>query len=166
MTDRVDVWLARDSLASLRPPPASIVDGRAVTAVVSVCCLHRRAGVSRFAVSLRVDEATAYRFARACRLERMWQRRVVPSVLALAALAVVPAIVGAVNSDMPLLLLTNLVLLCIATVTIIGRVTLNLQRSRHHPVVRRGRVLIRDADRATAAAWASLNPAGTVDLPG
>jgi hypothetical protein len=162
----VDVLLATDSLASLQPPPTSIVDGRPAMCVKRVCCL-RAAGASRFAVNLPVDEATARRFARTCRLATMWRRRVVPSVLAMAALGLVPAVIGVVSHNLFLLLLSGLVQLCLATLILVGRLALALQRSQHHPVlVGREHVAIRGIDRATAYTWASLNPAGAIDILG
>ncbi len=163
---RVDVLLARESLARLQPPPTSILDGRPVASVVRVCCL-RLAGVSRFAVGLRVDEATAHRFTRACQLEATWQRKVTPSVLAVAALGLVPAVIGIVNRNLSLLLFSGLVQICLATTTLVARLALTRQRSRHHPVlVGRSRVAVRGLDPATAHAWADLNPTGTIEVVG
>jgi hypothetical protein len=160
----VNVLLDRRSLAPLRPPPTSIADGRPATHVMQVCCL-RPYGPSRVVVSLRVDETTARRFARTCRRETMWLRRVVPWIFALAALNLAPAAVGVANHDLSILLLSNLALLSLAMVTLIGRVALNLQRSRHHPILTwRGDVLVRSVEPATAQAWINLNPPGAVEI--
>jgi hypothetical protein len=159
----VDVRLARDSLASLRPPPASIVDGQTPEAVMKVCCLHG-GGVSRLTVSLPLDGATARRFAGACRREAALQRKGSPLTVAVAVLGLVPGVVGVVRHDLGLLLLAGLVEICLAIVTLIVRSVLILQRSRHHPVlVGRHHVLIRGVDRETAYAWARLNPGGAVE---
>jgi hypothetical protein len=163
MPHRLDVRLARDSLASLRLPGTSIVDGQPATAVVRTCCL-RPSGASRVSISLPVDEATAHRFARTCRRERMWQRTGVPAGFVVAAVGLVPAIIGVVRQDLGLLLLVALVELGLAIITLLIRSVLILQRSRHHPVLRgRGQVLVRSVDRETARAWAALNP-GVIEL--
>src|SRR6266516_1349071 len=161
---RADVLLTRELLEGIQPPPTSIVDGGPGGDVVQVCCLHA-AGVSRFVVSLRVDEATANRFARACRLMASWQRRVIPAILAIAALALLPAVIGMVRYDLALVLLSAVAELCLAIVAVAARLVLIGQRSRHHPVLaRHGKVLIRDVDRASARAWADLNTAGSVEI--
>lgn len=163
---KVNVRLARESLASLRLPATSIVDGQAAALVVRTCCL-RSSGVSRLTISLPVDEATARRFARTCRRETMWQRTGLPAGFVIAALGLVPTVIGVVRHDLGLLLLVALVELGLAVVTIVVRSVLILQRSRHHPVLTgRGHVLVRGVDREPAHAWADLNPAGTVELLG
>jgi len=163
---RVDVRLARESLASLRLPDASIVDGQPAASVVRTCCL-RASGVSRVSMSLPVDEATARRLARSCRREARWQRTGLAVTMLIAAAALVPAVVGIVRHDLGLLLLSGLVEFGLALVTILVRSVLLLQRSRHHPTLRgRGHVLVRGVDRETARAWVALNPAGAVELLG
>jgi hypothetical protein len=166
MPHGADVWLARDSLASLRLPSTSIVDGQPAASVARTCCL-RRSGVSRVCVSLPVDEATAHRFARTCRRETTWQRTGRPITFVIAAVALGPAAIGVVHHDLGLLLLAGLVELGLAVITILIRSVLTLQRSRHHPILRAGgRVLVRGVDRATARAWADLNPPGAVEPRG
>jgi hypothetical protein len=165
MPHRVNVRLARDSLASLRLPSTSIVDGRPAATVVRTCCL-RRSGVSTVSISLPVDEATAQRFARSCRREATWQRTGLPVVAVTLAVALVPAIVGIVRHDFGLLLLACLLEWVVTVVTIVIRSMLLQQRSRHHPVLRgRHHVLVRGVDRETAYAWAALN-SGAVDTEG
>lgn len=166
MPQRVDVRLARESLASLRLPNMSIVDGQQTVSVVRTCCL-RGSGVSRVSISLPVDEATAHRLARSCRREAAWQRTGLPATMVVAAVAFIPAVVGIVRYDLGLVLLTVLTELVLAIVTILIRSALLLQRSRHHPVLQgRRHVLVRGVDPETARAWAALNPAGTVELMG
>ena len=164
MRRTVDVWLDRRSLAQLRPPPASIVDGRTAECIVRACCL-RAAGVSRLAVSLPVDEATANRFARTCRHEAMWDRRALPLVLVVGAAGLVPAVIGTAVQDLSLLLLSSLIEACLAVGTLVARSVISRKRSRHHPVLAgRGYVLVRDVDWETARSWADLNPVGTIVL--
>jgi hypothetical protein len=161
----VDVRLARSSLASLRLPSTSIVDGHPAASVVRTCCL-RRSGVSPVSISLPVDEATARRLARSCRREARWQRTGFPVILVALAVALIPAVIGVVRHDFGLLLLAGVVELGLAWLTILVRAALLQQRSRHHPVLLgRHHVLVRSVDRETALAWAALNP-GAVELKG
>src|SRR5262245_59678710 len=162
MAHRIDVRLARDSLASLRLPSVSIVDGQPAGSVVRTCCL-RRSGVSRVGMSLPVDEATALRFARSCRREAQWKRVGLPVVAVAAAAALIPAVIGIARHALGLLLLSGLIELGLAVVTIVVRLVLLRQRSRHHPLLRGRHVLVRRVDRETARAWAALNP-GIVEL--
>lgn len=165
MAHRLDVRLARDSLASLRLPTTSIVDGRPGATIVHTCCL-RRSGVSRVSISLPVDEATAHRFARTCRREATWQRTGLPVLAVAVAVALIPAVIGVVRHDLGLLLLAGVMEWGLAVITIVVRSALLRQRSRHHPVLRgRRHVLVRGVDRETARAWAALNP-GAVELRG
>src|SRR3954467_13744157 len=99
MKSKVDVRLARDTLANLRPPPSSIVDGQKPASVEHVCC-RSAGGLSKVAVWLPVDEATALRFARTCQLERMWRRKIIPFVLAGGALGLAVLAVAAAGGSL------------------------------------------------------------------
>lgn len=163
---KVDVWLAGPTLAQLAPAPRSIVNGDEAPSVVRTCCLGR-SGLSRIEVSLAVDEMTAGRFARTCRLESIWRRWVRPGVLLAAAAVVMVLVIDVGYNHSRLigpLLLASLIL---AGVTPGGRFVLWLLRSRHHPrVVERSNVLIRDVDRETARVWADANPPGAINIVG
>jgi hypothetical protein len=161
---RVDVWLAGSTAAQLTPPPRSIVDGDEAAYVVRTCAL-RREGLSRLAVHLAVDEATAERFARACRLETIWRRKVIPAVLLVVVSDVIAFTIDAAFNDERLQGLLFLATLILAAIMLGGRFMLILLRSRHHPkLVEKNNVVIRDVDRETVRMWVDLNPKGTIEI--
>lgn len=168
MTDvhsTVDVRLAKDALARLTPPPGSIVNGDLNPLIVRTCCL-RRVGVSRLHVYLAVDNETARRFARACRLESIWERSIPAVFTAAGAMLILWVIIG-ITHDWRLLLIANLISTVMATSTLLARLIISLLRSRHHPTLKgRDGVLIRDVDRETARIWAELNSNMGIEIIG
>ncbi|MEV0429308.1 hypothetical protein [Micromonospora sp. NPDC050495] len=152
-------------MAKLMPAPRSIVNGDEAASVVSVCCL-RQAGVSRLAVSLMVDEVTARRFARTCRLGAWWGRWMMPSVLVAAAVILLLAVVDAVGEERRLLSVALVLAQVLAAVTLVGRLVLSSLASRHHPRLKVHGVLIRSVDREVAEVWADLNPRGAIEILG
>lgn len=93
-----------------------------------------------------------------CRLETMWKRRVFPMVVVAAALLVIAHIVDSARSDAQYMAETLLIAVVVAWAVLIGRLALNLLRSRHNPREVEGYVYIRDVDGGVAAAWASAHP--------
>ncbi|WP_155245955.1 hypothetical protein [Salinispora arenicola] len=163
MQSRVDVWLAGRVVDELNPPPNSIIDGGVAINAVRTCCL-RRYGLSRLAVILPVDSATAKQFARTCRMETIWWRKVVPSGVAAVALIVMVNIVDSIFNDEAHILWTTLIALILAFVVTVGGFALDRLRSPYHPSEIKGDVYIRGVDREVAEIWMSLNPIGAIRI--
>ena len=163
-SSRVDVWLAGPTAAQLTPPPRSLVDGGEAVSVVRTCCLGR-SGPGRLKVSLAVDQATAERFATACRRESLWKRRIYPAMLVAVAVEVAVFVTDVVHNDSRLQGWLMLAAVILAGASLAGRLVLTLSRSRHHPrVVEGNNVLVRSVDGQVARTWADLNPPGAVEI--
>jgi hypothetical protein len=159
-----DVWLAGPAVADLAPAPRSIIGGGEAATVVRTYCLGRT-GLSRLAVSLAVDDATARRFARTCRLETIWRRWVRPAVMVAVASAAIAVVVDDVFHESRLFGPLYLAVLILAVLVLLGRSVLTVLRSRHHPTVaEKTNILIRGADRETARLWAARNPPGAINI--
>lgn len=165
MRAEVDVRLAPASVGGLAPPPRSIVNGDEVGSAMSVCCLGE-IGVSRLEVSLMVDEVTARRFSRSCRLERNWRRWGLRTISVAAGVILLLAVVGAMRDDRHLLSAAVLLSLVLASGGLASRVVLWSLRSRHHPRLERYGVVIRGVDSEVARVWVGLNPGGAIEILG
>lgn len=161
---KVDVWLDGSSAAQLTTPPRSLVDGGESAVIVRTCCL-RPIGLSQSQVPLAVDEATAQRLARTCRLEALWWRRIAPAILVLVAVLVIAVVVDGIYSDSKFLGRLLLATIILAVLVATARAVLTLSRSRHHPkLMSSGEVVIRDVHRSAAERWAEVNPQGMIRI--
>jgi hypothetical protein len=162
MKSTVDVWVASKTAGTLTPPAVSIVGGEAEAITVRICVLRRP-----LEKSLTVGSATARKLSQACRRQAIWERKVIPGVLIAAAVLAIVGITGTMRHDSRLVLIALPLIIVLAVAVGIGRLTLRLLSSPHHPRLKgRYTVLIRDVDREAAQAWVHLNSPEYISIVG
>jgi hypothetical protein len=164
MKRTIDVWVAAEAAPSLTPPSLSIADGEATGVPVRVCVL-REPMQKRIEISLTVDEATADEFSRACRRQTIWERQILPGLIIAALVDFVLGIVAAVRNNMQAFSLADALIIALVVCVWIGRITLRLWNSPHHPRLDgRRTVIIQGVNREAADDWVRRNTADAITL--